>query len=183
MSENNNIDTASLVDNHSDYLLSFAMSKLRDIDLAKDLVQDTFVSALTKLDTFENRSKIRTWLTSILNRKIIDHWRKAETRYTDPISSFFDQDDESKHWLLEKKADTGLKNVDVQLGEEETLNELGDCLDTLPEKWKGIVASKYLEEKESEQVCNDFDITSSNLWVIMHRAKLLLRDCLQTKWV
>ena len=124
MSEKNNIDTASLVATHSDYLLSFAMSKLRDIDLAKDLVQDTFVSALTKLDTFESRSKIRTWLTSILNRKIIDHWRKAETRYTDPISSYFDQDDESRHWLLEKKADTGLKNIDIQMGEEETLDEL-----------------------------------------------------------
>lgn len=158
------------------------MSKLRDIDLAKDLVQDTFVSALTKLDTFENRSSLRTWLTSILNRKIIDHWRKAETRYTDPISSFFDQEDNTKHWLLEKKADTGFKNIDIQISEEETLDELSLCLDTLPEKWRGIVASKYLEEKESEQVCNDFDITSSNLWVIMHRAKLLLRDCLKTKW-
>ena len=83
------VDTGLLVEEHSDYLLNFAMSKLRDIDLSKDLVQDTFLSAITKIDTFENRSNIRTWLTSILNRKIIDHWRKAETRYTDPISSFF----------------------------------------------------------------------------------------------
>ena len=182
MSETTNIDTSKMIDDHSDYLLSFAMSKLNDIDLAKDLVQDTFVSALTKLHTFEQRSKLRTWLTSILNRKIIDHWRKAETRYTDPISSFFDQNDESRHWILEKTGDSNIKNIDEEIDETETLSELSNCLDTLPEKWRGIVASKYLDEKESEQICNDFDITSSNLWVIMHRAKLLLRDCLKTKW-
>ena len=102
---NEKIDRAELVDEHSDYLLSFAMSKLRDIDLAKDLVQDTFVSALSKLDSFEQRSTVRTWLTSILNRKIIDHWRKAETRYTDPISSFFDQEQKNRHWVEEKKGE------------------------------------------------------------------------------
>ena len=93
---NHDIDTGALVENHSDYLLSFAMSKLQDLELAKDLVQDTFVAAITKIETFEQRSNVRTWLTSILNRKIIDHWRKAETRYTDPVSSFFDQDDKFK---------------------------------------------------------------------------------------
>ena len=176
------INKTTLVDEHSDYLLSFAMSKLSDIDLAKDLVQDTFVSALTKLDSFEHRSKLRTWLTSILNRKIIDHWRKAETKYTDPISSFFDQNDKSRHWLLEKHGDGSISNIEDVLTEEETMLELGNCLKALPEKWSGIIASKYLDEKDSEQICNDFEITPSNLWVIVHRAKLLLRDCLQTKW-
>lgn len=157
------------------------MSKLRDIDLAKDLVQDTFVSALTKLDTFEKRSKVRTWLTSILNRKIIDYWRKAETRYTDPISSFFDQSDPGRHWVLEKGQDTGIQNIEETMSHDETMQELRDCLDGLPDKWRGIVGAKYLEEKESEQICNDFDITPSNLWVIIHRTKLLLRDCLKSK--
>ena len=184
MSESkNNIDQSQLVEEHSDYLLSFAMSKLRDLELAKDLVQDTLVSALTKLDTFEQRSKLRTWLTSILNRKIIDHWRKAETRYTDPVSSFFDQDDDKRHWFIEKHASIDEETVVDKISNVETMGELQDCLDTLPEKWRGIVSSKYLEEKESEQICNDFDITPSNLWVIIHRTKLLLRDCLKNKWV
>ncbi len=183
MSKSIHIDQTKLVEDNSDYLLSFAMSKIRDIDLAKDLVQDTLISALTKLDTFEHRSKLRTWLTSILNRKIIDHWRKAETRYVDPISSFFDQDDPDKHWILNKQENSNIANFVDEITQEETLTELQDCLDTLPEKWRGIVASKYLEEKDSEQICNDFDITSSNLWVIIHRTKLLLRDCLKNKWV
>jgi RNA polymerase sigma-70 factor (TIGR02943 family) len=182
MTANSEIDVNQLVDDHSDYLLSFAMSKLKDIDLAKDLVQDTLVSAITKLDTFEKRSKLRTWLTSILNRKIIDHWRKAETRYTDPVSSFFSQDEKKGHWLESQGKHKTLETVEDEISREETNQELADCLDKLPNKWQGVVSSKYLEEKDSEEICKDFDISSSNLWVIIHRAKLVLRDCLQTKW-
>lgn len=183
MSSNAEIDLNALVEDHSDYLLSFAMSKLKDLDLAKDLVQDTFISAITKLETFEHRSKLRTWLTSILNRKIIDYWRKAETRYSDPISSFFAQDGKQPgHWLESKGSMKTLETIEDQISKEETMIELSECLDKLPEKWRGVVASKYLEETDSEEICKDFDITSSNLWVIIHRAKLVLRDCLQAKW-
>lgn len=183
MSTTNNIDHTELVEDHSDYLLSFAMSKLSDRELAKDLVQDTLVSALMKLDTFEHRSKLRTWLTSILNRKIIDHWRKAETRYTDPVSSFFDQDDDKRHWFIEKQGGMYSKSIVDKISDDETLTELQECIDGLPEKWQGIISSKYLQEKESEQICNDFAVTPSNLWVIIHRSKLLLRDCLKSKWI
>lgn len=183
MSTKINVNTDQLVDEHGDYLLSFAMGKLQDLELAKDLVQDTFVSALTKLDTFEHRSKLRTWLTSILNRKIIDHWRKAETRYTDPASRFFREDGKHKgHWLENVGEQETLGTIEDSIAQEETIGELGQCLDTLPEKWRGIVSSKYLEEQESEEICKDFNITPSNLWVIIHRAKLVLRDCLKTKW-
>lgn len=178
----NEFDTARLVDEHGDYLLAFALSKLKDLDLAKDLVQDTFVSAIVKLNTFEKRSKIRTWLTSILNRKIIDHWRKAETRYTDPASSFFSQDKNAGHWLENIGDQIELKTIEDQISEVETMKELEDCLETLPDKWRGIIISKYLNEKDAKEVCKDFDISSSNLWVIIHRAKLLLRDCLKNKW-
>ena len=176
------VDLAALVDEHSDYLLSFAMSKLRDIELAKDLVQDTLLSAIMNIESFENRSKIRTWLTSIINRKIIDYWRKAETRYTDPVSRFFDQDSDSKNWIENQSANSSMDNIEKEIEKTETLGELNDCLDGLPNKWRGIMASKYLEQKESDIICKDFDITPSNLWVIMHRSKLLLRECLQGKF-
>lgn len=172
------IDTGKLVEEQSDYLLSFAMSKLQDLELAKDLVQDTFVSAITKLDSFENRSNIRTWLTSILNRKIIDHWRKAETRYTDPVSSFFDQEGRAKHWLVDSKNSTSVESIVDQITKEEATLELYNCIEKLPSKWRGVIASKYLEEKVSDDICKEMEITPSNLWVIIHRAKLLLRDCL-----
>lgn len=180
MSETN-IDTGQLVEEHSDYLLSFAMSKLQDLELAKDLVQDTFVSAITKLDTFEQRSNIRTWLTSILNRKIIDHWRKAETRYTDPVSSFFKQDSGPRHWILDKGKNNSVASIVEEITIEETAMELHSCIELLPEKWRGVITSKYLDEKVSDDICKELEITPSNLWVIIHRAKLLLRDCLTKK--
>lgn len=181
MSDQESIDPELLVNEQGDYLLSFAMSKVRDLELAKDLVQDTFLSALNNLDTFEKRSKVRTWLTSILNRKIIDHWRKAETRYTDPASDFFDQNDAHKHWILDKAQGASLQNIERSIESAETLQQLNECLDALPEKWKAIVTSKYLEEKESDIICKDLEVSSSNLWVIIHRAKLVLRDCLKSK--
>lgn len=172
------IDTTLLVEDHGDYLLSFAMSKLNDLELAKDLVQDTFVSAITKIDTFEKRSNIRTWLTSILNRKIIDHWRKAETRYTDPVSSFFKQDSGPRHWIIDKAGESSIQSVLDKITEEETALELYNCIEKLPEKWRGVIVSKYLDEKVTDDICKEMESTPSNLWVIIHRAKLLLRDCL-----
>lgn len=172
------IDTGVMVDEHSDYLLSFAMSKLQDLELAKDLVQDTFVSAITKIETFENRSNIRTWLTSILNRKIIDHWRKAETRYTDPISQFFDSDQGGKHWLISSKEQHSIASILDQITEEETSMELYNCIEKLPQKWRAVISAKYLDEKVTDDICKEMNVTPSNLWVIIHRAKLLLRDCL-----
>ena len=77
------------VNEYSDYLYNFAMTKLSDKDLALDLIQDTFVAAFQGVDTFEGRSAPKTWLTSILKRKIIDHWRKETSRKTDVASHFF----------------------------------------------------------------------------------------------
>lgn len=174
------INLGKMVEDNSDYLLSFAMTKLDDIDLAKDLVQDTLFSAITKIETFESRSKLRTWLTSILNRKIIDHWRKAETRFTDPVSQFFYDDGKKKGQWLEKDSATNTTILD-EIEQSESISDLHDCLGTLPDKWKGIVTDKYLSENDSESICNEYEITTSNLWVIIHRAKLLLRDCLMSK--
>jgi RNA polymerase sigma-70 factor (ECF subfamily) len=73
-----------------------------------------------------------------------------------------------------------MQTVEDRIMKDESHQELHDCLDKLPEKWQGIVGAKYLEEKVSDEICKEYDITPSNLWVIIHRAKLVLRDCLQT---
>jgi RNA polymerase sigma-70 factor (ECF subfamily) len=164
----------NLIEEHADYLLSFAMSKVHDIDLAKDLVQDTFFSALKNVSQFENRSTLKTWLTSILNRKIIDHWRKAETRYnlneTELIS-------DSGSTLASFIGNTS-ENAETELIRKENLQRLHDCIAKLPEKWRAVIVQKYLEEEESDQICKELDLTPSNLWVIIHRAKILLKSCL-----
>jgi len=177
-------DVTIWVEEHSDYLLHFALTKISDRNLALDFIQDTFVSALQGVDSFEGRSQPRTWLTSILQRKIIDHWRKAETRKTDVVSHFFQSKDDEKEgrWIFDKVPHNSLQSVEHEIEEQEKIDALQQCLDQLPGRWKGIVESKYMEDKKGEEICNEYEISSSNFWVIMHRAKAVLRNCLSKKW-
>ena len=168
------IDTNSWVDEFADPLYNYAVARVNDHDIALDLVQDTFYSAIKSLDNFQGKSSVKTWLYSILKRKIIDHWRKQDSRKTKPASSYFQEEGMSGHWA------DGFGPDDIENA------ELGQailgCIDNLPEKWKGIVIDKLVQEEKTEVVCKDHDITTSNLWVIIHRAKVQLRDCLEKKW-
>lgn len=177
-------DVEEWFSNYSDYLFAFAVKRTQDPDLSKDLVQDTFIAAFKGIDGFKGNSQPKTWLTSILNRKIIDHWRKQERMGTDVASHFF-QGDEAKRpgfWILEHAPSQQVAAHDKQIEQEEQVNELSDCIEALPAQWKGVVAAKYWEEKKGEEICTEFELSSSNYWVIIHRAKILLRDCLQKKW-
>lgn len=182
MDQSIKIDTNQWVDEYSDLLCNYANARVNDIDLAKDLVQDTFVSALKGIENFQGKSTVKTWLFSILKRKIIDHWRKQESRKTQPMS-FFNPDGIMKGGFLDGYQPKGkLAEIEQEIENSELRDAITRCISALPEKWKGIVIDKIVDNKESEEVCNEHDITSSNLWVIIHRAKLQLRDCLEKKW-
>lgn len=168
------INQEELIKEHADFLLNFAFSKVRDEELAKDLVQETFLAALKNLSDFEKRSSLRTWLVSILNRKIIDHWRKAETRYTSNLSELQREKD------VDLSAFLGVddKNIESVLEQGELTKRLNECIDKLPDNYKAVISMRYLDEKKGDEVCKELNISPSNLWVIAHRAKLLLKDCL-----
>lgn len=170
------------VEEHSDYLFNFAMSKVSDRDLSFDFVQETFLAAIKAEDSFEGRSSARTWLTSILNRKIIDYWRKQSSRKTQPVSHFVTEGSKTGDWVLENAPQGSIEAYDAQLEKEETNGEVYDCISKLPMNWKGIISAKYFEDKKGEEICEEFDITPSNFWVIVHRAKVVMRDCLEKKW-
>lgn len=182
MEQQNQINTNEWVDRYADSLFNYANIRLNDTDLAKDLVQDTFISALKAIDKFEHKSSVKTWLYSILKRKIIDHWRKQESRKTNPMS-YFQQEGSKKGGFIDGHNPKGrLAEVEETIENEELRDALTRCIGALPVKWKGIVIDKLVEDKESEEVCNEHDISASNLWVIIHRAKVQLRDCLERKW-
>jgi RNA polymerase sigma-70 factor (ECF subfamily) len=176
-------DVSKWVEEHGDYLLNFAMSKLNQRDLALDLIQDTYISAIAGIDRFEGRSSPRTWLTSILNRKIIDHWRKKKSRKTNVVSHYFSGEgsQDSGNWILENVPESTLDTIETKVVLEEQLSALEDCIDVLPDKSQGVIRAKYVEQKKGDEICKEYDITSSNFWVLVHRAKLLLRNCLQSK--
>ena len=177
------IDTDLWVDEYSDMLYNYAQARVSDHDLSLDLVQDTFISALKALENFEGKSTIKTWLFSILKRKIIDHWRKQDSRKTRPMSSYFAEGSMGPHFLEPSSPKGLIPEFEEKINNEELGGVIQECIDDLPGKQKGIILDKLVQEKDSEEVCKDYDISASNLWVIVHRAKLQLRECLESKWV
>ena len=96
-------DTSLWVDEYSDMLYNYSYTRVNDHELALDLVQDTFVSALKGLDNFQGKSTIKTWLFSILKRKIIDHWRKQESRKTRPMSALGSDTESGEERIIERE--------------------------------------------------------------------------------
>jgi RNA polymerase sigma-70 factor (ECF subfamily) len=173
------------VNQFSDQLFSWAFHKTSSKETAEDLVQDTFVSAYHKIDSFQGKSQPKTWLFSILNNKIIDHYRKKSKQfvisaddYTQQIKTtdgFFDEHDKWK-----KEADL---NEQHWLDNPAFNSILLGCIKNLPENWQFIIQSKYILDKKSADVCQELQITMSNYWQISHRAKLLLKKCIELNWV
>ncbi|UKN02984.1 sigma-70 family RNA polymerase sigma factor [Paracrocinitomix mangrovi] len=177
------LDTSGWVDNYSDILYNYAITRVNDHELSKDLVQDTFVSALKGLASFKGESSVKTWLFSILKRKIIDHWRKQESRKTKPMSQLGNGEQSGEEKAMQKQNENSFSEIEVNYDNMELRDAIMGCIQDLPEKWKGIIIDKLVEEKKSEEVCKEHDITPSNLWVIVHRAKVQLRECLSAKWL
>ncbi|NOW96072.1 sigma-70 family RNA polymerase sigma factor [Mucilaginibacter sp. SG564] len=183
------LNPAKWVDEYADYLYNFALKRLNDEALAQDLVQDTFLSALEKSNLFRAESSIRSWLTAILKNKIVDTYRKRANALSGEMRigsvedepEFFDPDLNNwkkKHW----PAPFGVEDEDA-LHNKEFMNVLRKCLFKLPSLWMSVFKLKHLDEEETGFICEKLRITSANYWVIIHRAKVNLRSCLQKNWM
>jgi RNA polymerase sigma-70 factor (ECF subfamily) len=171
------------VEKYTSDLYSWAFYKVSNTELAKDLVQDTFLAATEKIESFKGESSPKTWLHSILNYKIIDYYRKKGKQ---PVSlenetflHFFTEDGD---WISEKKPKDWEDSEYHLLDNIEFNNVLQMCLEALPDKWNACVKLKYHMNQKGEEICLELDITPANLWQIMHRAKLNLRDCIERNW-
>ena len=180
---------AKWIENFSDSLFSYAIVRVSDREIAKDLVQDTFLSALQNISSFRGDSSERTWLTSILKNKIIDHYRKgvvdktvafSEADNSPEIDSYFGERGGWKEDTLPTDwSESGHENY----RSKEFHEALQRCLARLTAQCRAVFSLKYLAELEAEEICKQLSVSSSNYWVIMHRAKLMLRRCIEKNWI
>ncbi|MFK8060028.1 MAG: sigma-70 family RNA polymerase sigma factor [Polaribacter sp.] len=178
------LNTNKWIDNYADYMYNYAVVRVNNSDLAKDLVQDTFFAGLKSAKNFQGKSTERTWLVSILKRKIIDHYRKINSKkgQAEVRMNFYDDGENEGNWLEERVPQSWDNQSEKSIENEELKSQLESCIDALPQKYAMVFRMKTIQEFETEEICKELDITASNLWVIIHRARTQLRKCMEDNW-
>jgi RNA polymerase sigma-70 factor (ECF subfamily) len=174
------------IEQHRPYLLRYATLQLRDAGAAEDAVQDTLIAALEGIDRFAGNSSVKTWLTGILKHKIIDHHRRQareeplsdddDTSESEAIDALFKPDG---HW---SQPPSTWENPDRALENKRFLLALEKCTQGLPKKTARVFMMRDVMDVATEDICKELNITSTNCWVMLHRARLALRECLEMTW-
>jgi RNA polymerase sigma-70 factor (TIGR02943 family) len=184
-------DPEQWVDLHGDYLFKYALMRLRDPGRAEDAVQETFLAALKGGKNFAGRSAEKSWLVGILKNKIFDHYRKAsrETSFTDLD---FYADEESDRFVAGGSGKDGWvhalgpaewsPNPGAGLDNEIFWKTFYDCSNKLPKNVAAVFNLREVDGVDSKEICGLLNISENNLWVMLHRARMALRRCLETNW-
>lgn len=183
------LDASELAE-HRPVLMRHARLHLRDAATAEDAVQETLVAALQSGDSFSGESSLQTWLIAILRRKLIDHLRRGrrEVAAADAGLDTTDSDESgfinrlfehNGHWATPPAAWT---NPDAALEQAEFYAAFEECVRGLPERTAQAFVLREVGGLEAAEICKELAISASNYWVLMHRARLRLRECLQKRW-
>ena len=172
---------------HRGYLLRFARLQLRNDTWAEDAVSETMVAALAKPQSFDNRSQLKTWLVGILKHKVIDTLRLrsrevcsmdlAEDDDTDPLDYLGFKGDGH---FTQQPSEWG--NPEQQLNSRQFFEVLEACTTKLPASQGRLFLMREWLELSSEEICKELNLTPTNLYVQLHRARLRLRECLELNW-
>jgi RNA polymerase sigma-70 factor (TIGR02943 family) len=173
------------VDDHGDCLYRYALLRVRHPEVAEDLVQETLCAAIRTYSNFRGKSSERSWLCGILKNKICDHFRKAdrETSFTD--LEFLN--DEMSHKFIDQGWNHDLGPSEWKAGAEvmdraEFWETFRACLSNLPARVGDAFMLREMEGMDTAQICQALRISQNNLWVILHRARMALRECLELNW-
>ncbi len=185
-------DSKDWVDKHGDALYGYALKYINDRQAAEDMVQETLFAALKGRASFSGASSERTWLIGILKNKVIDHYRKAgrETRMIDP-EQFSDSDEtdyistgpDAGSWQPERRPVAWSVDPNDPVEKQQFWEHLQKCLEELDARLARVYRLRDIEEIEYQKVCNILSVTPTNLRVMLHRARKLLRRCLEINWM
>jgi RNA polymerase sigma-70 factor, ECF subfamily len=173
------------VDRHGDSLYRYALLRLGSPDTAEDVVQETFLDAIRSQNSFGGRSSERTWLVGILRHKIIDRLRKsarqpATTGGLPPDDAGKAEFDRRGHWKTPPAAWNGEPSRELET--REFWEVFGRCLAKLPSGIADTFFLSELDELDALEIQQILNISPANFWKRLHRARLLLRECLESRW-
>lgn len=177
------------IEAHRDYLLRYARLQLRDATAAEDAVQETLLAALQNRAGYSGRSSLRTWLTGILKHKIVDHLRRQareqplEGAHGEATGAGADLADavfaDDGHW---RDFPTHWKAPDTSLEHAEFWRVFEACVETMPARAARAFVMREILELSTAEICKELGISATNCWVMLHRARLALRECFQNRW-
>lgn len=190
-------DPATWVDKHGDCLFRYALSYVRDIQTAEDLVQETFLAALNSQGRFSGGSSERTWLVGILKHKVIDHYRAAKRQSmiaelvdasnTDPPGDEPASPENSGRSGGRSHAESSIGewhiNPSMCTQQKAFWDVLHQCLSKVSPRLASAFVLKEVEQLETKELCESLNISEGNLWVMLHRARTHLRQCLEANWL
>jgi RNA polymerase sigma-70 factor (ECF subfamily) len=175
---------ASQVEALRPQLLRYARTQLRNEAWAEDAVSETLLAALEKPQSFAGQSQLKTWLVGVLKHKVVDQLRR-HTREATVLTNDDGEDiedalfDETGHW---RDAPAEWGNPEHSCGQQQFLQVMELCIEQLPATQGRVFMMREWLELETGEICKELQITSTNLWVLLHRARLRLRECLQQRW-
>lgn len=192
-------DPSLWLERHGDYLYRYALFRLRDSAAAEDAVQETLLAALQAYEGFAGRGSERTWLTGILKHKIVDHFRRAsresqadedEGRDLEPTHLFAQTGEWVGHWVSVLEAEKApLLGPNEWGATPERVAEQAEfwavfnrCLEPLPPRIACAFTLREVDGLASEEICEVLGVKVNNLWVMLHRARAHLRNCIEVTW-
>lgn len=185
MAKSANLDPSVWVERYGDYLFRYAMLRLRDRPAAEDMVQETFLAGLKDRRTFSGDSSEATWLVGVLKHKIADHYRRQARESPLEEGDLRDHPDTGRfdgvgHWTSGPAEWAG--NPADLYRQEEFLDRFRKCLSELSQNHANAFTLREIEGLGTAEICKVLDVSETNLWVILHRARAILRQCLETRW-
>jgi RNA polymerase sigma-70 factor (ECF subfamily) len=185
-------DPTEWVDRHGAYLYNLAFSRLHDAQATEDVVQETFLAGLHGRSTFAGRSSERTWLVGILKNKIVDHLRRTfrdapaddiDPDTVEPGLGFHPTGEWTGHWHPHKGPVEWGNDPSLSVQKREFWEILDRCMKKISPRLGSVFILHEIEEMPSGNICKELEITPTNLWVMLHRARRQLRHCLELNWI
>ncbi len=176
--------TDTWVEAFGDLLFRFARLRIDDRHVCEELVQETFLAALKAKDNFKGQCEFATWLVGILKHKLMDHFRRQQREQTEKLP-----DDEAVEAMFHPygkwKKFPRRWHIDPQDSamESELLPALQRCMEALPESQRRAFAISVMDEQKSGDICKTLGVSATNLYVLLYRARLRLRECLEKKGI